>query len=364
MEATIGMTRVDCTVLFCDIANFDEVCGNLCAHDVLRKLSEVLGKIADVIEANNGTLLEFIGDEVMAVFNAPNSMRLHPKVGVQAGVQIHEAIEMIAPQKSSDGKEIVVKCQVGVHSARILAGNVGSPQRMKYGLLGDGVNLSARLKGLNSKYGTKTLVTHQVLEEIQQFEDFNQAFVSRPIDVVAVKGRKEPTTVHEVFCSLRRDKDTADLEMLVASHEEAFRLYHQRLFKDALKVFSEVTKGFEQGGYGRDEPSRQLAGRCHAYIAQPPPLDWDGVERLKAKHFQIPQEPLHEDAKPEVLKDNGDDNVRPMTTYTSDSVRAEASITLIQPNFSPPAPHLSEALVYKSFEEIEELDLAEVEADS
>mmetsp|Transcript_118526 Transcript_118526/g.187679 ORF Transcript_118526/g.187679 Transcript_118526/m.187679 type:complete len:1057 (+) Transcript_118526:151-3321(+) len=304
MEATIGMTRVDCTVLFCDIANFDEVYGHLNAHDVLHKLSQVLGRIADVIEANSGTLLEFIGDEVMAVFNAPNPMRLHPKIGVVTAMQIHEAIRNIEPTESDAGVEIVVKCQVGVHSARILAGNVGSPQRMKYGLLGDGVNLSARLKGLNSKYGTKTLVTHQVLEDIADFEEY-PTFVSRPVDLVAVKGRKEPTTVHEVLSHLRGE-ETAELERLASSHDEAFRLYHQRHFKDALHIFSQVSTGFEKGlGYVRDEPSRQLASRCHAYIAQPPPFDWDGVERLKAKHFQVSQEPaIEESAQPsEVLDD-------------------------------------------------------------
>ena len=90
------------------------------------------------------------------------------------------------PAGGDDGSEVAVKCKVGVHAASVLAGNLGSRKRIKYGLLGDGVNLSARLKGLNSKYGTKILTTDQLLKPILDRRDC--PFISRPIDLVAVKG--------------------------------------------------------------------------------------------------------------------------------------------------------------------------------
>jgi class 3 adenylate cyclase len=294
-EAKMAIQRVHVTVLFCDIANFDELT-HISADEVLSVLAMVLGGIADVIDGNHGTFLEFIGDEVMAVFNAPAALREHSTAALKSALEIHEVIETLPPVRVGDScEEVAVKCKVGVHTAKVLAGNLGSVNRIKYGLLGDGVNLSARLKGLNSKYGTQTLTTDAVTKPLLERSD--NRFITRPIDLVAVKGKTEPTKIHELL-SPESCKDKSETSKYAALHTQAFRFYHKRLFSEALAIFQEVSDAFEQAGRTKhDEPSRLLASRCRKYIATPPPPEWDGVERLKAKLFVVEDEPKPETAQ-------------------------------------------------------------------
>lgn len=292
VEATIGVAKCHATILFCDIDGFEATCQDLIPENVIKLLAAVLDKIADVIHDRNGTLLEFIGDEVLAVFNTPNALGNHASAGVEACMRIHDATRDRAEILGSADmvgmrSDIAIRCRCGVNTARILAGNIGSPKRMKYGLLGDGINLAARLKGLNSRYGTQTLISESVVANA----DFPEGVISRPVDIVAVKGRTEPTTVYEALFPL--EGDTA-LPRAAQLHTEAFKMYQARRFLDARKLFEKVSETIEAKGQGPDASSNLLRARCTAYIKDPPPADWDGVDRLTAKTFAPPPttEPL------------------------------------------------------------------------
>jgi adenylate cyclase len=275
VEATIGVARCYVTVLFVDLEGFKEACQDIPPGTAIELLAGVLDKIANVIEAHGGTLLEFIADEVLAVFNAPNLLKNHAAAVVASSLDIHAAVEEELRLSSAHlGNSI--HCRCGVNTAPILAGNLGSTQRMKYGLLGDGVNLAARLKGLNSRYGTKTLVNMSVLEE----GACEERFLWRPVDVVAVKGKKEPTTVYE---AMPRD---AGFERGAQLHNTAFKLYQQRRFKQASARFQDAYDAFAaDGARSADRPTQLLRSRCLAYIECDPGPDWDGVDRLNKKTF-------------------------------------------------------------------------------
>lgn len=278
-EATIGVSKCNATILFVDIDGFEDKCRGLRSQDILRLLENVFNVIGEVIQKHRGTLLEFIADEVLAVFNTPRAIAHHPLAGVRAAQDIHVEINSRSMLVKADGTEVFVRCRVGVHTSNILAGNIGSVKRMKYGLLGDGINQTARIKGLTSRYKTGTLCTEKVL-----LDDGGRAarFVcTRPVDVVAVKGKTDPTTVYEVL------GPTLGFEWQVEAakkHREAFKGYQSRSFEAARALFQEVNNLFQQNGL-LDEPSRLLMSRCAAYVATPPPADWDGVDRLKSKNF-------------------------------------------------------------------------------
>lgn len=291
LEATIGVTRLEVTVLFCDIDGFEETCREFRPQVVLAQLTGVLGTIADVIQLMNGTFLEFISDEVLAVFNAPNTLPNHAFAGLMCAVSIHEAVQAA---HSLSGE--TVRCRIGVHTGLILAGNIGSTQRIKYGLLGDGVNLAARLKGLNSKYRTSTLCSGNTLEAASK----RLPLATRPLDMVAVKGKTEPTIVHEVAGTIH---ENPLLEQGCIRHAEAFSLYHAREFEKARDKFEEANALMEALELTKDdEPSLLLCRRCEAYIQNPPPDDWDGVERLKQKAFGAEPAPLTTGATPAARK--------------------------------------------------------------
>lgn len=280
MGATIGVTPRMSSILFCDIDGFEETCRDTTPDQVLALLQSVLRRIGDIVDREGGTLLEFIGDEVLAVFNAPNVLKDHSLHASQSAVEITKVAGSL---RLLEGR-VVVKCRCGVHTAKILAGNLGSTSRMKYGLLGDGVNLAARLKGLNSRYSTQSLATDAVLQDDRTM----RRILYRPVDKVAVKGRTEPTTVYELL-GMNRGEDAEIYGHIAAKHEEAYRLYYNRSFLEAKVLFTEVRAAMRELGRV-DEPSKQLIGRCNAHLRNPPPPDWDGVERLTAKTFVVHEE--------------------------------------------------------------------------
>jgi len=279
LEAGVGVDPVNVSILFCDIDGFEDACRGLPPSDVLDLLSRALGGISDVIDKHKGTLLEFIGDEVLAVFNTPNNLKHYTFEAVSCALAIHIAVKAMPLFETSTGEKIQIRCRCSVNTCTILAGNIGSSKRLKYGLLGDGINLTARLKGINSRYKTQTLVSEKVTID-EKTRDF---IVSRPIDLVAVKGKTEPTTVFEpLILRSRLDDDRGPVEDAALKHVEAFDFYKLRHFIEAYAAFEDAHQQF--AALGRDdEPSRMLKVRCQRYIENPPPVDWDGVERLTKK---------------------------------------------------------------------------------
>lgn len=280
LEAKVGVTRCEVTVLFCDIEGFEETCREMDPDAVLSKLTGVLGTIADEIQLQNGTFLEFISDEVMAVFNAPNKLPNHASAGLLCALAIQKAV--VQHKVLVGNQEKPIRCRVGVHTASILAGNIGSHQRIKYGLLGDGVNLAARMKGLNTRYGTCTLCSQNALSAQQ----IPLNLATRPVDLVAVKGKSEPTKVCEVIGFMNEHPSLAEA---VKRHQLAFDLYLARKFKEAMEKFEEVSSLLAVADRPDDETSNMMICRCEEYMKNPPPPEWDGVEHLKSKSFGVPQ---------------------------------------------------------------------------
>jgi adenylate cyclase len=290
MEATVGVSKTWATVLFVDVDGFEDACRGMGPDDVNLLLARVFEKIAFAISNNRGTLLEFIGDEVLAVFNTPSPLRSHTYAAVITALEIHQHIATLPPLKTPDGRTINIRCRCGVHTAQILAGNIGSHRRMKYGLLGDGVNLTARLKGLNSRYNTQTIASETCYSD----ELSSRRVIFRPLDLVAVKGKTEALMVYEIMDFSKGSDETYLVHMAAKKHSEAFRLYHARRFAEAKVMFSEVASEYEALGQrcrlsasALDHPARLMRKRCIMYMKDPPGPDWDGVERLKAKTFEV-----------------------------------------------------------------------------
>mmetsp|Transcript_16283 Transcript_16283/g.38300 ORF Transcript_16283/g.38300 Transcript_16283/m.38300 type:complete len:1225 (+) Transcript_16283:1-3675(+) len=266
IEAAIGVRLCEVCVVFFDIASFSEKCRNLDPKAVLELLATVQEQVSNALDLTGGTLLECVADEALAVFNAPFAVQGYIEHAVEAAVDAQERVSA----------KVGIKLRVGVHSAQVLVGNIGSPNRMKYGMLGDGVNVSARLKSLNSKFSTYCLASDHTLS----FEDAHEKYVTRPIGKLVLKGRKKGTTTWEVRG--RRGRLPDHVQDACSKHWNGFELYLQRKFSEARVLFKAVMELLEEDGQP-DPPSELLHRMCEEYMVNPPPPDWDGVMEMSSK---------------------------------------------------------------------------------
>jgi len=279
VEAQIGCCHRDVTVFFCDVHQFRQLSKGLTAKDVLALLDAVFSRVYEALDANGGTMLEFIGDEVLAVFNAPAAVAGHQVKALRAAV---EARRLVASLRNDalPGRSVRLACSV--HRATVLAGNLGAPTRLKYGVLGDGVNLGARLKSLNTRFDTGLLASQEALD----FAGAENMFAYRPIGQLILKGRTTPTLTHEVLGE-RASMPQPILDGAEA-HQKGFELFCKRSFQEALEHLRQahdlLSRSTPDQPFGaEDRPTRHLIELCEEYISMPPPDDWDAAEHLTQK---------------------------------------------------------------------------------
>merc|ERR1712113_819271 len=187
---------------------------------------------------------------------------------------MHNALEKLLVEWEKKGTPRI-RIRAGLHSAQVFVGNLGSNMRMKYGVLGDGVNLASRLEELNKRYKTEAMISEDVLRE----PGVSDTFLVRPLDVVVVKGRVEPTRIYEVL-GLRAAPDE-DIRQISTISAQAMRAYLNRDFTQATQCLQLV----EQLKGGEDPAGKVLSDRCRDFLKHPPPPNWNGSEVLKEKTF-------------------------------------------------------------------------------
>lgn len=165
--AALGGEEREVTVVFSDIEGYSTMTELIPPQEVLGMLNTYLGAMNEIIDQHSGCIIEFLGDAILAVFNAPNDVDHHADVGVRCALAMRAKLEQLNHEWESQpiaeiwrkaGKE-KLKARVGIHSGRVVAGNLGSKTRMKYGLIGDVVNVAARIEALNKKLVTTLLVS-------------------------------------------------------------------------------------------------------------------------------------------------------------------------------------------------------------
>lgn len=273
-EAKLGVEERNVSIFFSDIAGFTTICEGTAPRDVLALLSEYFEQMVSIICEEGGTMLEFIGDAILAIWNAPSVVPDHAVRAVTSAIRMNEALEDMRRDWGEQGKPDI-RIRVGVHSADVYVGNLGSRMRMKYGVLGDGVNLASRLEELNKRYVTTIMISEDVLLQ----PGVRHAFAIRQLDLVVVKGRSRPTAVYEVMDAI---VTASDLTIQVQTEaEKAFKAYRNREFDEALRRLLAL----RQLKGGVDRAGDVLLERCRRFLAEPPPPGWDGSEVLTQKTF-------------------------------------------------------------------------------
>ena len=264
-EAALGGHPAELTLMFSDIEGFTTLAEKLPPDELAARLGDYLEAMTNAVTGTGGVVDKFIGDAVMAFWNAPAPVPDHPAHACRTVLDCFAATRALFASEKWSGLP-ALKTRYGVHTARVMVGHFGAPTRLSYTALGDGVNLAARLEPLCKQYDLLVLVSEDVVRAV------GDAFVFRRVDRVAVKGKSRAIEVHELLGA--NGDELPDLSRARA-YEAAFEAYLGRDFAGALDVLAPLEK--------TDGPSRVLAARCRDYLATPPPAEWDGVFVARSK---------------------------------------------------------------------------------
>jgi len=256
------------TVLFSDVRGFTTLSEGMNPQELALLMNEFLTPITKIIHENRGTIDKYMGDAVMAFWGAPIDDPKHTRHALQAGLDIVERMRVLRDEFLAKGWP-EIRIGVGINTGEMSVGNMGSEFRMAYTVMGDAVNLGARLEGLTRQYEVDVIVSETVKEAVPEY-------VYRKLDRVKVKGKDEPVTIYEPL-ALKEEVSRDELDELKL-YAQALRYYRKMEWDNAELQFLNLKK------MHADRPLYDFyIERMKYFRDNPPAEDWDGVFTFTTK---------------------------------------------------------------------------------
>jgi len=286
------------TAIFTDIRSFstisqalrDPATGDIDAQRLVSLLNVYLTRMSDIVLANQGTIDKYEGDAIIAFFGAPIRMEDHALLACRSAIAMKKAeadfnrearekglidmgvLEALVERKviKSVDDPTPIQTRIGINTGSMVVGNMGTQNKMNYTIMGNAVNLTARLEGVNKLYRTQILASEETLSATQG------KIFARRLERVRVVGISEPVCVWELI-----EEETAVTESdrkRVEVFNKAMRIFEARDWTAAQEAFRKVLDDFPD-----DNPAKIFMDRSAKYRATPPPADWDGVYDLMEK---------------------------------------------------------------------------------
>jgi class 3 adenylate cyclase len=267
-EAVLGTSRATLSFFFSDLENFTSMTESIDPERLSEFLNDYFDAMTRALQSNQATVDKFIGDSIMAFWNAPNAVENHAYKACLAALACQKALVGVWERWRGQGIP-PMRTRMGIHTGEALVGNIGYKERLSYTAIGDSVNLASRLEGLNKVYGTRILVSGSTRKEL------GASMTLRLIDRVVVKGKTSSIEVFELLSDRDPLQEAAEF---LESWEEAMGLYEGRRWKEAAAGFASLSARRPTDG-----PSRLLCARCQDFAARPPAADWDGTTLMQEK---------------------------------------------------------------------------------
>ena len=252
------------TALFCDLEGFTNFSEKQAPSEIIGVIGDYYAEMTEQVFAQQGTLVEYVGDELFALFGAPIAQADHARRACATALAMRERRNTLSEEWVKIGRPRL-KARTGVNTGTMLVGNIGSKYRFHYGAIGDQVNLTSRLEGLNKTYSTEIMVSDDTAQLVPGM------FILRELDLVRVKGRKQALRIHELLATAGASLPEKQKEMLEL-YGAGLAAYRERRWAKALEIFRQCLALWPQDG-----PSRLMEGRCLTFRRDPPPEDWDGT---------------------------------------------------------------------------------------
>ena len=266
----LGGINAEATVMFTDVRGFTTITEEYGAQGTVSFLNDYFSLMVDCITKEGGMLDKFIGDAIMACFGLPMSHEDDPDRAVRASIEMIKTLWRWNQDRLSKGLK-VVDMGIGLNTDTVVSGNIGSPKRMDYTLIGDGVNLAARLESACKSYFARILVSESTVQKLKG------TYRLRAVDLVVVKGKTQPVKVFEILDY--HDEDSFPNLMDVVNHfNDGMNAYQAANWDKAIERFNQCLKLNPE-----DHLSQSYVERCETLKADPPKGEWDGVWVMKTK---------------------------------------------------------------------------------
>lgn len=258
----LGGEMRELTILFSDIQGFSAVSESMAPPQLVEWLNEYLSEMSQTIIDNGGCVDKYEGDLIMAFFGAPLDMPDHAARACLTMLENRD--KLVELRKRWDARGLPpIYARVGVNTAEVLVGNLGSRTRLNYSVIGDGVNLAARLEPANKIYGTYLMVSEATYEQARD------VVVARELDLLRVLGRAKPVRVYELIG--RQGAVGEDTRKALEFFADGLAFHRERQWEKAIDALRQVLTLIPG-----DPPSQSLIGRCEEYLDMPPSPNWDG----------------------------------------------------------------------------------------
>lgn len=264
----LGGERKEMTFLFSDIRGFTKISEQYKddPEALTRLINQLLTVLSNPILDHGGTIDKYMGDCIMAFWNAPTDQANHRELAIKSAHAMNEALSKFNLELNED-LDFKLEIGIGINSGNCIVGNMGSDKRFDYTVLGDAVNLASRLEGQSSNYGLT-----MVIGENTYLEDSSFQIVE--MDKIAVKGKSTPETIFTCF-----KPETNFMDGFFSQHEVFLSEYRQQNWQAAKAIIQELTASPNE----LELYYAHMRTRIEEYVTNPPPTDWEGVYVAKNK---------------------------------------------------------------------------------
>src|SRR3989338_1251769 len=229
----LGGEKKEITVFFSDIRSFATISEKFTPEKLVHVLNEYLSAMTEIIIKNKGVVDKYIGDAIMAFWNAPLDEPEHARLACLSALEMTRKLKELNKKWIKDGVG-ELKIGIGLNTGEVIVGNMGSIQRFDYTIIGDNVNLASRIETLNKVYGCPVLASEFTHEKVKD------SFACREVDFVMVQGRQKPTRLYEIVC--KKEEETKEIREFIKIFEKGLELYRDAKWDEAIKSFEKSAK--------------------------------------------------------------------------------------------------------------------------
>ena len=267
----LGGEEKEITAFFTDVKGFSTISEKLTPDELVTLLNEYLTAMSDIALENKGTIDKYEGDAIIGFFGAPAPLPDHATKAVIAAIRMKEMeVELNRVFKERGMTPSPVFTRIGINSGPCVVGNMGTPKKMDYTMMGSDVNIAARLEGVNKQYGTWILASERTMNKAEDI------FLSRKLDRVRVVGINTPIRLYNPIAI--KTEASEDQIKMVEKFEIALNLFESREWEKAKAEFKTVLTIDPE-----DKPSVRYIQLCNKFINKQPESTWDGVFNLTSK---------------------------------------------------------------------------------